>query len=217
MKASRMGVQAIVAIAFMVFAFGVWASGDSLELRWLRFYSIAVGVVLAALAAWEHLIWRHRVAQQFTRAPADISGTWKGTLETFWKNPDGSSVPSKTVYLVVRQTASSVSAALLSDESRSVSSLASVRSDGVTRVLAFLYLNRPKSRHASTSPMHHGSALLEIAGRPAKRLHGSYWTDRDTRGELDFVRRSTDLADDFEEAERVFARQGTDGEPTAAP
>lgn len=52
--------------------------------------------------------------------------------------------------------------------------------------------------------MHHGSASLDITGCPATRLHGRYWTDRDTKGELDFKERRKQTADDYEEAIALF-------------
>jgi hypothetical protein len=52
--------------------------------------------------------------------------------------------------------------------------------------------------------MHHGSTALDLSGTPVKRLKGRYWTDRDTRGELDFTERSKKIVDDFEEASGLF-------------
>jgi hypothetical protein len=52
--------------------------------------------------------------------------------------------------------------------------------------------------------MHNGSAFLEVSGRPANRLRGRYWTDRDTRGEFYFDQRRAAIAEDFEEATRIF-------------
>jgi hypothetical protein len=93
---------------------------------------------------------------------------------------------------------------LLTDESSSKSSLASVSDDGAGATLAYMYLNRPDSRVEHRSRMHNGSAFFQISGRPASRISGRYWTDRDSRGELDFDRRSHHTADDFGEARKLF-------------
>ena len=105
---------------------------------------------------------------------------------------------------MVRQSASGVSVVLLTDESRSTSSLATVSSDGVTASLDYMYLNRPDSRVEQRSRMHHGSASLDIVGQPASRLRGRYWTNRDSRGEVDFDRRVLRMAEDYQDAERAF-------------
>jgi hypothetical protein len=120
-------------------------------------------------------------------------------------NPATGTSPSpKTVYLVIQQTATLVSVKLLTDESRSASSLANVSAVDGASVLSYLYLNRPDMRFEHRSRMHHGSTVLDISGCPARRLKGRYWTDRDSKGELEFVDRSKIFADDFAEAASYF-------------
>ena len=201
---SRIFVQIIVGLVICVFAAGIWVSGDIPKLQWLRFYSGAVVVVLAALAAWNNWLWRLSAVQRFGSVPRDIRGTWKGTLASLWKDEHGISPRPKTAYLVVRQSASRVSVVLLTDESRSVSSLARVSSDQTTASLDYMYLNTPDSRLEERSRIHHGSASLDITGQPSSRLRGRYWTNRESRGELDFTARVPQTADDYDQAERAF-------------
>ncbi|MGH3636131.1 MAG: hypothetical protein ACRDTS_18995 [Mycobacterium sp.] len=106
--------------------------------------------------------------------------------------------------MVVRQSASELSVKLLTNESRSASSFAGIRLVDGSYELLYLYLNRPDSRYESRSRMHHGSTVLDLSGNPVKHLKGRYWTDRDTRGEVDFTERSKKLADDFEDASDLF-------------
>jgi hypothetical protein len=201
---SRIRVQFIVALVIMVFAVGIWASGDTLRLQWLRFYSVAVVVVLIALAAWDNWLWRLPLLQRVANVSRDIRGTWKGNLDSFWKDETGSLPARKTAYLVVRQSAWRVSVVLFTEESRSASSLARVSSDGTTVSLDYMYLNRPDSRLEERSRIHHGSTSLDIIGLPATRLRGRYWTNRDSRGELDFTTRVPQVTEDYEEAARAF-------------
>jgi hypothetical protein len=70
--------------------------------------------------------------------------------------------------------------------------------------LDYMYLNRPHSSVEHRSRMHHGSTSLDITGCPATRLRGRYWTDRDTKGELDFAERRSKTSDDFDEARALF-------------
>jgi hypothetical protein len=153
----------------------------------------------------ERYLWRIPLIQRLGVVPRNLTGTWKGLLESFWEDPaSGERVPAKLVYLVVRQTASTVSVILLTDESRSVSSLGVVSRGAGVASLDYLYLNRPESKVESRSRMHHGSASLDITGRPATRLRGRYWTDRDTKGELDFTERKKQTVDDYEEAIKLY-------------
>lgn len=201
---SRTRASLIVAIVVGVFTIGIVVTGDAVQTTWLRFYPGAVTIVVVAIAAWEHWLWRWPIVQRLPGVARDIRGTWKGELETFWKDEAGASPAKKAVYLVVRQTASVVSVSLLTNESRSVSSLATISSGGSAVSLDYLYLNRPDLRVQERSRIHHGSASLIVSGMPADRLRGQYWTDRDTKGELDFTSRALQFAEDFDGAARIF-------------
>jgi hypothetical protein len=199
-------VHVVATVVVAVFALGIWSTGEAVQLAWLRFYSLAILAAVSIVGLWEHFLWRWSIFQRLASVPRDITGTWSGTLTSLWKDPATLEVPApKKVFLVVRQTASSVSVVLLSDESRSNSTFGRVVSDGGTPALEYLYLNRPDSRVEHRSRMHHGSAVVDISGRPASRLRGRYWTNRDSRGEMDFVGRRPAYADDFEQAHRFFA------------
>lgn len=201
----RLTIRAIVAIVVVVFVAGTWIESRQLNLGWLKFYSVAVLVAIIAFALWDSWFWRLPFVQRIPGVPRCVRGTWKGALTSLWVDPTTGDTPQpKMVYLVVRQTATLVSVKLMTDESRSTSSLGEVSVVGGTFVLAYLYLNRPDMRVEGRSRMHHGSTVLDISGLPARRLHGRYWTDRDSKGELEFTDRSNKLADDFVEATRLF-------------
>jgi hypothetical protein len=201
----RLTIQIVAGIVVIVFVVGTWLKSREIDLGWLKYFSIAVFLASLVFALWDVLIWRIPLIQKVPGIPRSVRGTWKGTLTSFWIDPTtGVRPPPKTVYLVVRQTASTVSVKLLTDESRSSSSLGEVREIDGSSVLAYLYLNKPEMNVEHRSRMHHGSTVLDIHGSPAARLHGRYWTDRDSKGELDFVQRTNRLADDFIGAASLF-------------
>ncbi|GAB3228126.1 hypothetical protein GCM10027447_19920 [Glycomyces halotolerans] len=105
---------------------------------------------------------------------------------------------------MVRQTASVVSVKLYTDESRSTSAIANIAEADGAIVLSYLYLNKPDLRFEARSHMHHGSTVFDVSGNPARLLKGRYWTDRDSKGELEFTQRSKSLADDYAEAAALF-------------
>lgn len=197
-------VQVIVVIVVLVFGFGIWFSGGRVHLQWLRFYSIAVVVATGALGLWDRVLWHLPLIQRVTSVPRDLRGTWRGTLTSYWEDPEtGKTPPSKPAYLVVRQTASNVRTELFTDESRSASSLGEVTTRDVEPTLNYVYLNNPDS-HSAKSRIHFGAASFAISGRPARRLKGHYWTDRDSRGELQFTERVKVAADDYTMADGLF-------------
>jgi hypothetical protein len=202
---NRLASQVVVAIVVAVFAVGAWVSGDEISPVWFRLFGTAALAVTLAWTAWDHRLWRLSWVQRTQQAPRDLRGTWEGELVSQWEDPDtGRRLPPKTVYLVIRQTSSKVSATLLTDESASRSSLAMVSSIDGQAQLDYLYLNAPAVRFEHRSRMHHGSASLSVSGCPASRLVGRYWTDRETRGDLDFPARTKGFADDYEGAEALF-------------
>jgi hypothetical protein len=198
-------IRVVVGVVVVILAIQNWIQSGQLNFDLSKVFSIAVLVATFVLAMWEAWLWRLPLAQRIPGTPRCIRGTWRGVLTTFWVDPKtGKSPDPKTVYLVIRQSASELSVKLLTNESRSSSSFAGIRLDDGSYELLYLYLNRPDSRYESRSRMHHGSTALDLSGSPVKRLKGRYWTDRDTRGELDFSERSSKLVDDFDEAARLF-------------
>lgn len=202
---NRTRVQLIAAVVVAVFAGGIWLTGGQLHAQWLRFYGAAVFLATIALSLWEVFIWRFPPVQRLQGVPPNLRGTWRGTLTSLWTDPNmGGLPPPKTVYLVIRQRASSFSVTLLTNESRSSSFMGQVDTLDGSTTLSYSYRNRPSPSVEHRSRIHHGSALLDVSGKPAVRLVGRYWTDRDSRGELDFESRSKVAVDDFKAAEKLF-------------
>lgn len=198
-------VRLVTAAVIAVFVVGTWVTSRKVDLGWLKYFSTAVLVATVALALWDTWLWRLNLIQRLPGITRCVRGTWKGTLTSFWIDPNtGQSPAPKTVYLIVRQTATLVSVTLVTDESRSTSTLGAVYTVDGSSVLTYLYLNRPEMRVEHRSRMHHGSTVLDITGSPATRLKGRYWTDRDSKGELDFQERVSALAEDFDTAVRLF-------------
>lgn len=202
-------VQIVAAVVVGVFALGIWRSGGGAHLGWLRFYSIAVVAATAVLGAWDRFLWHVPLVQRLNFVPRDLRGTWSGTLTSHWVDPStGSSPPPKPAYLVVRQTFGSIDVLMFTNESRSHSTLGSVEAKDGLPGLDYMYFNRPDNKVEIRSRRHSGSTALDVVGRPVTRMTGHYWTDRDTRGELEFVERVRKSADDYESAEALFVSSG---------
>ncbi|WP_460542754.1 Cap15 family cyclic dinucleotide receptor domain-containing protein [Glycomyces halotolerans] len=198
-------IRAVTAVVVTVFVLGTWFQDGRLDLSPIKFFSAAVFICTIGYLLWDIWIWRIPIVQKIPTVPRSIRGTWKGTLSSFWVNPETDERPApKTVYLMVRQTASVVSVKLYTDESRSTSAIANIAEADGAIVLSYLYLNKPDLRFEARSHMHHGSTVFDVSGNPARLLKGRYWTDRDSKGELEFTQRSKSLADDYAEAAALF-------------
>jgi hypothetical protein len=199
---SRLLINVIAVIISAVFLVAVWITTGSIEAGFLRFFSGAVFVCSIMLFVWDNWIWKWSLFQAIPKVTRDISGTWETTLESFWKDPvTGKSPAPKTVYVVIRQTSSTASVTLISNESKSKSSLSRVVKEGDSWILHYIYTNESRLDLRIVSPIHHGSGVLSIVGSPAKRIIGSYWTDRESRGNLSLLNRSKKYIDDFAEGE----------------
>ncbi len=198
-------IQIVAGIVVIVFVVETWLKNRQFDLGWLKYYSTAVFLAGLALAAWDSILWRIDIVQRIPGVPRCIRGTWRGTLTSFWIDPSTGIRPTpKTIYLVVRQNFSVVSVKLFTDQSQSSSTMAEIHDLDGSLTLVYLYLNRPEIAVESHSRMHHGSAALDISGSPASRMRGRYWTDRDTKGELEFRDKHPRLADDYANAAGLF-------------
>ena len=175
------------------------------DLTLLRFFSVAVLVASILLTAWDKFLWKLAPVQRTPRVPRDVNGTWEARLESFWVNPEtGTRIPPKTVYVVIRQTSSAVSVTLLSNESRSKSSIARLVQEDGSWTLHYIYTNEPGYSVVTRSPIHHGSGVLRVIGQPATRINGDYWTDRDSKGHLHLNHRVKAMAEDYAGAVQLF-------------
>ena len=134
----------------------------------------------------------------------DLRGTWKGELECTWVSPDTKEkLPKIEVYLVIRQTFTTLDVRLFSAESSSISLAASVFSDKVgLYTLATAYRNTPTLLRRSKSPISHGGLLVSVRGNPVHQLDGEYWTDRYTMGEVKFTAKIRPQCHEFDEARK---------------
>lgn len=204
MKTSNIGIRVGAYVLIAILAVVSWTTSGALNLEPAKYLSATVFIGSALFMAWELWVWRFPWVQLIPGVPLCVRCTWKGTLESSWINPSGQKIAPKDAYLVVRQNFSRVHVTLLTNESKSESSLAAVTETEGLSVLHYLFFNKPKLKHEVISRMHHGSTTFEVSGKPARRMAGHYWTDRDTKGELDFDRHSKKIADDYEEAASFF-------------
>lgn len=199
-------LRIIAIIISAVFVVAIWVTTGKFELSFLQFFSIAVLVCSVLLFVWDRWAWKLSLFQSVAGVTRNVSGTWEAKLESLWIDPaTGKSPDPKMVYIVIRQTSSGTSITLISDESKSKSSLARLVHEDGSWLLHYLYTNEPHVDLREKSPIHHGSGVLSIVGKPVRRITGSYWTDRDSKGKLSLIRRSKKLAEDFEDGAELFS------------
>ena len=198
-------LTAIAVIISAVFVAGSWITNGTPSTDFLRFFSAAIFICSLLLILWDQWAWKLRPFQLLPSVPRDVSGTWETTLTSLWIDPHTLKSPKpKTVYLVIRQTSSIASVTLISNESKSKSSIARVIKEDGSWLIHYVYTNEPQVDLRARSSIHHGSGVLSIVGSPVQRVAGSYWTDRNSKGKLNLNRRSRSYAEDFEGASQIF-------------
>ncbi|MEU7693601.1 hypothetical protein [Microbispora hainanensis] len=173
----------VAACAWLVLAI---LEGQAISSAPLKIYSIAGTVATIIFLLWEKFIWKWRIVRRFTDTPL-LSGSWRGEIISNYKE-DNSRIPPIPALLYISQTASDISVTLFTSESQSLSEYAELiaERDGRWRVI-WQYANTPRPEVRRGSERHRGAAELFVGRLPGEGLRGSYFTDRNTKGELIFT------------------------------
>jgi len=160
---------------------GLWESYGAL--------SSAINVTLVAIVLFATWGWHFKIFRSWLVRVPDIRGTWKGSLQSSWINPEtGKELAPIPIQLVIRQTLLWTSCRLYTGESSSWSFTASFifDQDGTTQLI-FNYLNEPEVRYHHRSNQHYGTCMLRVLLNNSKSLNGTYWTARSTKGDMQLV------------------------------
>jgi hypothetical protein len=203
---SKTHLSTILFFAAIIWGILLVIGGVAVSISWLRYISTVTGILLLLLGTFDKWLWRLSFLQGwFVKRPI-IRGTWQAILRSKWVDPaTGKCIEPVNGFMVIRQTYSSLSLRLLTDESSSelIGAEVITLSDGTMR-MAGVYRNEPRQLLRERSSMHNGAILLEIIGRPVTCLRGHYWTDRNTSGEIELKNRRNEIFHDYETAKKHF-------------
>ncbi len=135
----------------------------------------AIGITSVLTVAYEKWLWRYN---KFESTPV-LKKKYVGTLLSNYDNIH------RSAELIIQQTLLSVHVTLISEESQSWSISSSIDNIGGTPQLIYCYHNKPKTEFRRRSEIHYGTAMLRISS--PEKLSGSYYTDRNTGGDMEFT------------------------------
>lgn len=164
-------------------------SGSDLKMGWEAIKKLpdAITIYVLLVLIFTNWAWRLPIFRGWLVPFPDLQGTWKGEIKSTWIDPaTKSKILSKDITLVIKQTFSSISCVMYTDESESVSNTAEINENdesGIFR-LSYNYTNRPKANVRDRSAIHDGAAILKVIIEPEKKLEGEYWTSRKTTGDI---------------------------------
>lgn len=197
-----------VSIGFQVAVFlVVWVAlllvkGTSFEigLEAIKALPDAIGIYAVLLFVFVKWAWRWGVFRGWLVNTPVLHGTWRGQLQTTWRDPKTGSVTEPIeIYVAIRQTFLSVHVTMYTRESVSQSEAASIclDEDRGVRLLNYSYANVPSAAVRDRSQIHYGAARLRIILKPELALEGEYWTDRMSSGHIDLRFASQGLVERF--------------------
>ena len=201
MKSNGQTKFAVYVTAFLLVVV-LYLQGQSIIKPSLNAISWIATIVALSLLAWDKWIWRIKPLYRLSKTP-DVRGTWKAVLTSFWKDPKtGKERGDIEVYLVFRQTFSTLNIRLFSVESSSISLSANIVTDAEgVHTIATTYLNQPSLAHLPHSPMSHGGMYLNVRGEKSViQIDGKYWTDRLSNGVIKMSEHAPQFASGFDEA-----------------
>lgn len=204
---TRLHISSFIGLTIAVWLLALWYQGmPVLEADFVKPFSTVVGLITFIVTIFNKYLWSWKIFKGWYVKRPDLRGTWKVELKSSWTNPEtGQVIKPIHGYAVIRQSLTSLSLRLMTEESRSVLVAHSIeqQEDDDLFKLVGVYRNEPKIElQGVRSEIHHGSFALEIHGSPAYELQGHYWTDRGTKGGIKFSDKVKKLYDTYEQASR---------------
>jgi hypothetical protein len=147
----------------------------------------AVGTVFALIVSWGwRPIWRCVPALNKWVFP-DLNGEWSGELKSTWINPEtGKRLRPINTTVTIQQGLFETCVTLRTGESRSDSDRVILERVGKTDRFRiwYSYQSGPRAEFRDRSAPHEGVAYLEYDLASPSELEGSYYTARNTTGDI---------------------------------
>jgi len=179
----------------------IWSEVDLSKM--LDFFSILPKVAtidLLLLAGFIKWGWKWRVFQGWLVPFPNLNGTWQGSTQTTWQNPQTGQRPGHIpTILTIKQSFIRISCVMRTAEMTSHSYAAEfeLQQENQIRQLIYTYTSKTNPTVTERSAAHDGTIVFEIIGNPVNRLKGNYWTSRKTTGEVVLTFRCKDFLDEL--------------------
>lgn len=206
----RLSISVLLIIATVVWGAFLWILGIELSWDHAKPYSLTLAVLTSSLWLFDKHLWKTWPVNLFCKRP-NLTGTWQVSLQSSYVDPRTSErVSAIKGYASVRQTFSSISLRLMTEQSDSFLIIGSfdIQNDGVAYFYGAYQSDPNILLRSSVSEIHYGSFKYKVLGNPPSELNGHYWTDRNTTGSIRLFDRRKEILDSFSHAED-FGRQSS--------
>ncbi len=202
---SSLHLKTLFWLAVVSWAVILFFNGQTLTTSLLNPSSIVLGIIITAVTIFEKWLWRFSLLYPWFVGVPNLIGVYKGELNPYSIDPSTNAkrevIPA---FLVIRQTFSTIYVRVYTADSESCSILGSfIQSPDGTHELLYTYRNEPRLYVRPKSPIHYGGARLTVSHR-IEQLEGSYWNDRQSIGDMKFLRINRDAIHSFQEGEELI-------------
>lgn len=142
----------------------------------------AIAITAIIMAVFEKIGWKLKPINKLTGSMPILAHHYTGKIVSAFDFKE------RDADLIVKQSFLDISVVLKTGESRSTSLIASIIHIKEDPELIYHYINEPRADLKSGSPMHYGTAVLKI--RDPEVIDGNYYTDRKTKGNMHFSKKS---------------------------
>ncbi len=200
-------IKALVFILATIWAVLLFIAGViPVTLAVFKPMGFVTAIAIFLISAFDKWIWKWKILHSWFVPLPNLSGTWKARLDSNWVNKaTGESPKDIEAYFIVEQTFSNIKVTLLTKESGSelINGQLFKNKSNNKYYLTGIYLNEPKMLKIQDSPMHYGALLCKVfVNRRAITMEGCYWTNRETKGEIQFLSHSPHIYNNFDECKK---------------
>lgn len=159
-----------------------------------------IPLVLMVVGFFVGYAWKWPIFRGWLVPFPNLNGTWQGTIQTTWRNPQTGQVPGPIPAIVtIKQSFIRISCVMHTAEMTSRSFMADfdLNGDEQIRTLGCTYRSDPLPSVRDRSQPHEGTMLLHLVGDPVEKLKGTYWTSRSTAGEVTLTFREKKRLEEF--------------------
>lgn len=141
----------------------------------------AIGMTAIIASFYERWLWRYVPIENTPKLFKEYEGVFISDYDNV----------ERSARLEIKQTLLTVQVTVITGESRSKSISSSIDFILNEKQLTYCYLNTPQAMVRHRSEIHYGTAMLCIEN--PREIHGQYFTDRKTTGDMKFTKREDNM------------------------
>lgn len=132
----------------------------------------------------------------------NLKGSWTGEIYSDWVDPKtGEGVEPIPVMLTIHQSFMHINCTMHTGEmkSHSISEGFNIDQEKQLKQLSYIYTSKPRTVLSERSVQHDGAMVFDIIEKNSRKLNGKYWTERNTKGEINLKFYSKEILEELPE------------------